>query len=107
MAGRHVEELTRFRDNFGAVGHRDHGTSFEDEADVLDLAETLSACGANVLRPFPARLVRCPSEDHRPDSEDLEATLLELTDLPRTIEVDQPQIHPFLLKPVANPLHTS
>src|SRR3954471_15745054 len=64
VSGRHVEELARRHHPLGPVVHRDRGPATEDEAHVLDVAGLLAARLADVLGPFPARLVGGAPEGH-------------------------------------------
>ncbi len=58
----------------------------ENHADVLHRAACRADRGPDVLRPFPARLVRRPPDNSRTDAHDLEATLLEDPHLVRRLE---------------------
>jgi len=87
-----VEEVAAPHEPLGAVVHPREGLATEDEADVPDLARGGADLRRDVLRPAPTPLVRCPTEDRRPDAVDVETAPLDSAGLAWVVEVEELEI---------------
>ncbi len=81
-----VEHVAGLHFYFGAVVHRDHGTTRYHHADMLDLAALFADRRTDVLGPLPARRITGPSHGHTTRREELELPLREDAAAVRGIE---------------------
>src|SRR4051794_24548419 len=95
VPGRDVEDIARAHLDHLAVIHRRRGLAGDDHPDMLDLARRLAKRGADMLGPFPARLISCAADSHPADMDELEASEIELADLVGLLEAleDDVEIH--------------
>jgi hypothetical protein len=88
--------------NHLAISHRSGSRSGDNQADMFDLAEWRICKWADVLGPFPPRLVRGPPDCEPADSNGFELAQLKLANFVRLFEpLYNYLIHlPLPLKPI-------
>jgi hypothetical protein len=87
--GRDIEKFAGSQFVDSSVGKRGSGGSGKNQSYMLDAAVSLPKGMADVLRPFPARLVGGPTNRQATDLYDLEYPTLETSDLVGIFEAPQ------------------